>query len=600
MLIQNTVLVILYLLLSIGLWKLFSKAGQKAWIAFVPIYNYIVWLRLIKKPWWWVFLLLVPGVNFLMLAVISVQLAKAFGKKGNIELTFAALVPYIYFIFIGFKEDVKFIGPEEKSNQPKSVAREWVDAIIFAVVAATVIRTFFIEAFTIPTSSLEKSLMVGDYLFVSKMSYGAKIPNTPLAFPFAHHTLPGTQSVKSYLEWIKIPYYRLPGFRKVKNGDYVVFNYPDGDTVALNMQDRSYYQVVRDEAENIKNYVEQNGKKISKEESLSLAWKEVNTNEGKYGKIVARPPDKRENYIKRCVAIAGDKLEIVDGEVYINDKKQVAPERSQHFYNIKTLSPIFGFNKKTEIGYILSNIELLNEFDIYVSEGWRSGEAGDTSIYTLNIPQYEVERIKKLKGVVSVERIIEPKNNYNPSIFPHDPRYPWNNDNFGPFVIPKAGTTVNIDTTTISLYKKIIETYDNGDHTVEIKNGKIIYDGQAITQYTFKQDYYWMMGDNRHNSADSRSWGVVPEDHVVGTPVFIWLSLKDPKYNPFSGEFKLSTFFTDHGKARWERFFTFVNNEGLSRSYLLHFLVIMGGIWSYGFIKRKKQQNKKQHPGNIK
>lgn len=590
MLIQNIVLFILYLLLCTGLNKLFIRSGQKAWIAFIPIYNYIIWLRLIKKPWWWVFLLLVPGVNFLMLAVISVQLAKAFGKKGNFDLTLAALIPYVYFIQLGFNNTTKYIGPDEHEKKVKSVAREWTEAIIFAVVAASVIRTFFIEAFTIPTSSLEKSLMVGDYLFVSKLSYGSKVPNTPLAFPFAHHTLPGTQFVKSYLEWIKIPYFRLPGLRKVKNGDYVVFNYPDGDTVALKMQDRSYYQTVRDEAQMIKNYFAQNGKVITDDEAMVYAWKEVNTNEDRFGKIVARPPDKRENYIKRCVAIAGDKLEIIDGEVFINDAKQPLPEQSQSFYTVAASSPIFGFNKKTEEGGVmLSNIKMLDEFDIYVSEGWNDDTKGDTTIYILNLTQEKAEAIKKIPGILSVNKKIEPDNSYDPRIFPHDPKYKWNNDNFGPFVIPQAGTTIKVDINNISLYKKVLETYDNGNHKVEIKNDVVLYDEQPITSYTFKQDYYWMMGDNRHNSADSRSWGLVPEDHIVGTPVFIWMSLKDPKYNPYSGTLDFSNFFTNHGKARWDRFFTFVNNDGLSKSYLLHFIVIMTGIWGYGFFKRRKK-----------
>ncbi len=593
MLTQNIVLVILYFLLSTGLFKLFSKAGQKAWIAFVPIYNYVIWLKLIKQPWWWVFLLLVPGVNFLMLAIISIQLAKAFGKKGNIDLTLAALVPYVYFIQLGFDDKIKFIGPEEKDKKPKSMTREWTDAIIFAVVAATVIRTFFIEAFTIPTSSLEKSLMVGDYLFVSKLSYGAKIPNTPLAFPFAHHTLPGTQFVKSYLEWIKIPYFRLPGFRKVSNGDYVVFNYPDGDTVALKKQDRSYYQEIRDKAADIQNNFAQSGQKISEEQAMSKAWAYVNTNEDEFGKIVARPPDKRENYVKRCVGIAGDKLEIIDGDMFINGQKQNRPEHSQHFYDIKTKTPIFGFNQRTAEGQALSNLTLLDELDVYVSEGGKYEMPGDTSYYMLNLPEDKAEKIKNIPGVISVQKRIDPKDEYNPSIFPHDPRYKWNNDNFGPFVIPKAGTTVTIDTSNISLYIKVLKTYDNGDHDVKMVGGKVLYDGQPISKYTFQKDYYWMMGDNRHNSADSRYWGLVPEDHIVGTPVFIWMSLKDPKYNPLSGEFSLSTFFTGHGKARWDRFFTFVNNDSLSRSYLMHFLIIAAGFWGYGFLKgRRKPKNK--------
>ena len=233
-----------------GLWKLFSIAGEQSWKALIPFYNFFVWLKIIKKPWWWIFLIITPGVNFLMVAIMNLLMAKAFNKRSFQEKTIAFLFGFIYLPYIAFQSDTKYVGPEDMSKKKPSMAREWSEAIVFAVIAATVIRTFFFEAFTIPTSSLEKSMMVGDYLFVSKVSFGAKIPNTPLSFPFAHHTLPFTATTKSYLDWFKLPYYRLPGMASVKNNDIVVFNYPDGDTVArgetVEDQATSYYQLCRD------------------------------------------------------------------------------------------------------------------------------------------------------------------------------------------------------------------------------------------------------------------------------------------------------------------------------------------------------------------
>src|ERR1035437_3544568 len=267
----------------IGLWKLFPLAGEASWKALIPGYNFIVWLKIIKKPWWWIFLIITPGVNFLMYVIMCVLTAKAFNKRSTQNKIIACLAGFIYLPYIGFQSDTKYVGPEDMSKKKPSITREWTEAILFAVIAATVIRTFFLEAFTIPTSSLEKSMMVGDYLFVSKVSFGAKIPNTPLSFPFAMHTLPLTGTTKSYLEWFELPYFRLPGFGSVQNNNIVVFNYPDGDTVALGLsqedQAQSYYQLCRD-----------------------FGWATVNNPDAinpytghPFGKIRYRPVDKREN-----------------------------------------------------------------------------------------------------------------------------------------------------------------------------------------------------------------------------------------------------------------------------------------------------------------
>ncbi len=548
----------------IGLYKLFPLAGEAKWKAFVPLYNFIVWLKIIKKPWWWIFLIITPGVNFLMFFIMCLLMAKSFNKRRLQEQSIAFLFGYLYLPYIAFQKDTVYVGPEDTSKLKPSIAREWSEAIVFAVVAATVIRTFFFEAFTIPTSSLEKSMMVGDYLFVSKVSYGAKIPNTPLSFPFAHHTLPGTKHTKSYLEWFKLPYFRLPGFGKVKNNDIVVFNYPDGDTVALNAQDQSYYQLCRDYGRN-------------------TVWynKEINPNTGDsyFGDIVARPVDKRENYVKRCVAIAGDTLIIKNRNLYINGKRAYEANTMQYTYKVKTNGTML-------------NPKIVEKFDITDPI---AGPMQDSTgfYYYLHLPNNKVEEFKHIENVISVEPEIEKAGVYNARIFPHNPAITWNNDNFGPLYIPEKGATVSLNATNIALYDRIIDVYEGND--LQIKDGKVFINGKEETLYTFKLNYYFMMGDNRHNSADSRAWGFVPEDHIVGKPVFIWMSIKEDNVNTTnpnkaSGFIKKLKISLLEDKSRRARFFTFVSNDGLSKSYFIHFVVIMAAISGFSYYKRKKAE----------
>lgn len=574
----NLAFLILVLTSFFGLSKLFSKAGLDAWKAFIPVYNFYLLSKLLGKPGWWCFIMLVPGVNILMYGVYGFNVARAFNKPDNQDLLFASILPYIYFVKLGFDETSKFVGLDRFKKEPSSFVKNWLDPIIFAVIAASIIRGYTIEAFTIPTSSLEKSLMVGDFLFVNKFAYGPKIPQTPLSFPFAHHTLPLTESTRSYLEWIKLPYFRLPGFGKVKNNEIVVFNYPDGDTVLLKRQNASYYQTVRDLAQEIRDSEKGN---MPESYYMGKAWNYIHSPEKPFGDVVARPADKREHYVKRCIGIAGDKLQIINGEVHINDVKQQMPEKAQHRYIVRTQGPLFGENATDKNGqHLLSNVELLDKLDIYVSEAGKVGSVQDTNYYDINMPAGVADQVRKMSGVYTVTKKVEPKGFYSPSIFPHRAVYPWNNDNFGPLQIPKAGMTMPIDTHNICLYEKILSTYDDGIHQIQVNGGNVLYDGKPITSYTFKQDYYFMMGDNRHNSADSRSWGFVPFDHVVGSPFFVWFSMKYADNNPVSGKSVVGSLFknSQDGKFRWERFLCYVK-DGELHSIKIPFILVVLLIW---------------------
>jgi len=592
----NYIFLILVLASFFGLSKLFTKAGIEGWKAWVPIYNFYVLAKLLDKPWWWCLIMIVPGVNILMYGVYGFNVARAFNKPSNQDLLFASILPYLFFVKLGFDPSAKFVGLSKFKIEPSKIIKNWVDPIVFAVIAASIIRGYFIEAFTIPTSSLEKSLMVGDFLFVNKFAYGPKIPQTPLSFPFAHHTLPLSDTKKSYLEWIKLPYFRLPGFGSVKNNQIVVFNYPDGDTVALLQQNSSYYNLVRERAHDLKIY--DNGAHPDNS-YMQRAWEEINGPQRPYGAITSRPVDKRDHYVKRCVGIAGDTFEVRRGEVHIDGVKQPMPERAQHRYIVRTNGSIFGDNTVTKQNtHSLGNVRLLDELDIYVSEAWKIEVPSniDTNYYDINMPVDVAEKVKNIPGVYSISKKIEPADHYDFRVFPHHPSYRWNNDNFGPLLIPKAGMTVPIDTHNVYLYEKVMNTYDDGIHQIGIKDGKVLYDGQPISSYTFKQDYYFMMGDNRHNSADSRSWGLVPYDHIVGSPFFVWFSMKYVENNPVSGKFTLSSFFKNskEGKFRWDRFLCYVK-DGKLHSIKIPFILVILGIWglSKWNTRRKMKLEKK-------
>jgi len=495
-------------------YPLFEKAGIPGWKALIPYYNFYIWVQLIEKSYWWYLWLIIPFINVFTFMLLTIELIKGFGKTNTSDQAFVALFPFVYFPWLASNTTQEWMVAADRPKIKKTATREWVDAIIFAVIAASIIRIFLMEAYTIPTSSMEKSLLVGDYLFVSKMAYGPKSPQTPIAFPFVHHTLPLTTMTKSYVEWLELPYHRFPGFGKIKNNDVVVFNYPSGDTVVLERQNEDYYQIVRSKEEELKGRYGSNYKAGM---GRAAIWKNYH--------VTARPIDKRENYIKRCVAIPGDEVKIIDRQLYINGEMADNPDNMQFMYDVYTNGT--GFHKKA-----IDKLE--------ITEGGKISN----SHYVLPL---SIEKKKLLEGysnVKSVEARIQPKGEIYSPIFPHDPsHFNWNQDNFGPLTIPKAGVTISINMDNIALYKKLIHKYEDNDF--EIKNNQIFINGKVATEYTFKQDYYWMMGDNRHNSADSRYWGFVPEDHIVGKAIFVWLSL-DPNKGLFDG------------KIRWNKVFRMI------------------------------------------
>ncbi len=398
-------------------------------------------------------------------------------------------IPVIYDLYISkyYKKWFwdKHLALKERNKTYKSVWG-WVEAILFAVVVASLIRTYFIEMYVIPTPSMERTLMVGDYLGVSKVAYGPKLPNTPLSFPFVHNMNPLNPNRKSYLEWIKRPYRRIAGFDTVERRDVVVFNYPEGDTVALRDPQSNYYQLIR-----------KFGRKAVEQQS----------------EIIAHPVDKRDNYIKRAVAIPGDRLEVRDGIVYVNGTAEAPIPGRQYIYAVYT--------DGTPIApKIIESLEMNPEDYGYYPQN---------SVYQMILNDANVEKLKKLPNVVSVERYLDTIPSAD--IFPHDTvHYRWSTDRFGPLTVPAKGATVRLTPENIALYRRIIKNYEG--HQLEEKDGKIYIDGQEADSYTFGMDYFFMMGDNRHNSLDSRFWGFVPEDHVVGKASFVWLSLDKNKKFP--------------------------------------------------------------------
>ncbi len=361
-------------------------------------------------------------------------------------------MPFTLLELVMFKKknkDAAEKAPETPKTWQQS-AKEWGKSIIAAVFFATLIRWLLLTAYTIPTSSMEGSLLVGDFLFVSKYHYGARTPQTLLHFPLTDHQFWGT-GIPSYLTWIQLPMYRLPGISSVKKGHEVVFNFPADS--------------------------------------------------------LGHPTDLKINYIKRCVAVAGDTLQIKDTQVFINGKAQENPQHLQFLYLVYT---------KGNINELFFDKYNITEYSKFID--------GDQEGYLMHISEATAEQLKNVGNVVRVVKNIQKPDNYDASVYPHHPDFAWNKDNFGPLVLPKKGMQIEINAKNLALYGEVIQKYEN-HRKVSIENNQLLIDGAPVKQYTFKQDYYFMMGDNRHNSLDSRFWGFVPHDHIIGKAAVVWLSM---------------------------------------------------------------------------
>ena len=550
---------IIQLLHGLATWKLYIKAGRKAWEAFVPIYNAVILMKIINRPWWWTILLFLPIVNLILFPVVWVETARSFNKNSTQDTFLAIILLGFYNFYLSYgAKDLKY--RENRSLHPLTELGDWVSSILFAVVAATIVHTYFIQPFVIPTSSLEKTLLVGDFLFVSKVNYGARTPQTTVAVPMIHDAVPGT-TVPSYIKKPQLPYFRLPALEEIEHNDIVVFNWPVDTLVDIN---------------------------------------------NPYGEVRYKPVDKKTNYVKRCVGLPGDSLSIKEGYVYINGKKNELPDRAklQFFYTVILKNNVsqefldqYGITEYTRVFQLKKSIFENEKIQQYIKANGINltvvSDDGDMVAFKGNVSQDMYDKLKinfsdkalninlteelatKIKSnpnVVSLKKDLstQPEND----IFPRTPEYSWNKDEFGPIYIPQAGKTVDLNLEVLPLYKRIITAYEG--NTVDVKGNQIIINGEVANTYTFKQDYYWMMGDNRHNSQDARMWGYVPFDHVVGKPVFVWMSWDS------NGK--------GLDKIRWNRLFTTVGGEGKPTSYFIPFLVVLAGIFAFNkFRKRKKK-----------
>jgi signal peptidase I len=497
----------------LGTWKMYVAAGRKAWEAGIPIYNCIILMKIIKLPTWYTVLLFVPIVNLIMFPVVWIETLRSFKKDSTLDSVLGVFTFGFYLYFVSYTQKLDYVS--DKDFKPKNIVVETINSIAFALIVATIVHTYIMQPFQIPTASLEKTLLIGDFLMVSKLHFGARPQMTAVSLPMIHDTIPLTKQ-KSYENFPQYPYFRFPAFQKILNNDIVVFNWPV-DTV--------YF--FRDPS----------------------------------GRHIDKPIDKKSNYVKRCVGVAGDSLAIKDGIVFINNKELILPERAKPQYSYSVT-----FDKTIPMDFEY----MLKELQVTDGAGFKSNSQDTLFISAMTFES--AERMKNMPGITSVKRNID--NKQESSVFPHT-KNTWNKDNYGPIYIPQEGKTVALNANSLPFYKRIIQEYEHND--LKIEGNTIKINGEIATTYTFKQDYFWMMGDNRHNSEDSRYWGYVPADHVVGKPTFIWMSL-DPNGKGMN-------------KIRWSRLFTTVSGDGEPQSYFKLFLGLLA-LYFVGehFWKKKKEK----------
>ena len=545
----------------LGTWKLYKKAGYQPWQAAVPVYNAVILMKIIKRPIWWVLLLFVPSINIIMFGVIWIETIRSFGKNKIYHTLLVLLTFGFYCYVVNYSSNLKYIA--DRNLRPKTGFSEAFNSIIFAVIAATLVHNYFMQPYIIPTGSLEKSLLVGDFLFVSKFHYGARLPMTAVSFPMVHDTLPLVKT-RSYLKKPQIPYLRLPGFEKIERNEIVVFSWP-ADTVR-------------------KFFVREKG--------------------------VRKPIDKKSNYVKRCVGIPGDTLEIINGYVHTNGKQNQLPDRARiqftHLaYNSRGVSSrkLYNLGYKDFIrSYRIKNItqntyNALQPYILGVSNGnldnytvITSAKGLDPSIVRqtgmkvteimenpkeLVLTPEEARILTKESWIDSVKQRVITTKSSNTIYFPNKTPFDWNEDNFGPIVIPKKGASIVLNKQNLPIYKKLIVDYEK--NKLKLSLDGIFINGIKSTSYTFKQDYYWMMGDNRNQSEDSRYWGFVPYDHIVGKPVFIWFSIDGINDG------------IRNWKIRWDRIFTTVGGSGKRTSYFPYFIALIV-LWKLIVYIRKKRK----------
>lgn len=599
-------------------WKSFPKAGRKSWEALIPGYNYAIASKIAGQPWWWVFFMIIPGLHIIMWMIFNVSYIRKYGFFSLFDTLQGIIFPFIIMAKIAQDDELKpdfetdwensehikrrmlgdhlvlFLalpifghivayvlgGLQKKRKSKKTIIKEWGDSILFALIAASAIRTYVFEPFQIPTGSMEKTLLVGDFLFVNKLAYGPKVPVTPLSFPLVHNTIPWI-NIKSYSSIEKLDYTRLPGWADVERFDVVVFNYPSGDTavydprmphglmghdyhgIVISQANRLYQQanntnapryekekqrflnnikekygedkvdsIFRENQDKLEERLNQkihdyyqpffddfNGWLDKARHEIAVNKRTYSNNEGRtikhYG-VIYRPVDKRENYIKRCVGVAGDSLEIVNSQLYVNGEAAPIFEEQNLRYRFRNLS--LPRNEITKEKYGL-------EYGRDINKSNNVLELTQTQLEMLkaDYPDAEFELFRRERSKKDEFWNHEKIDNLNH--YPRSPRISATVTDFPKFWVPKKGETIELNRNNLDWYTRVITAYEK--HDLVEKDGKVFIDGVEATEYTFKMDYYWMMGDNRFNSADSRAWGFVPEDHIVGRAALVWLS-NDP------------------------------------------------------------------------